>query len=113
MISRQNAKTGERTSEPFDIDNSAPIVSIEGSPARSGDLLTIRFSAKDVSSHITRAEFSINGGPWRNAYSDDGLTDDKNESFTVTADVKGVKKFAISLRVFDAVGNIGTSRYQN
>ncbi|REJ78105.1 MAG: hypothetical protein DWQ47_17315 [Acidobacteria bacterium] len=104
------ALTGELESEPFDIDNSPPSVSVSGSPTVNGNTVTVKFSASESSSYISRAEFSVNGGKWRTVYADDGIPDSRSETFTVTSEIAGTGEFAIALRVFDAVGNSGTAR---
>lgn len=106
----RRALTGEITSEPFDIDNTPPSVSVTGSPAVNGDSVTVKFSATEASSYIARAEYSINGGTWRTVYADDGIPDSRAETFTVETVIDGEGEFAIALRVFDAVGNSGSAR---
>ncbi|HUF03966.1 MAG TPA: hypothetical protein VMM38_07300 [Aridibacter sp.] len=104
------ALTGEITSQPFDIDNTPPTVSVSGTPNVNGNAVTVRFSATETSSYIARAEFSVNGGPWKAVYADDGIPDSRSETFTVQTDIAGSGEFAIALRVFDAVGNSGAAR---
>lgn len=106
----RKALTGEFTSEPFDIDNTPPAVSVSGTPSVTGNKVKVSFSANESSSYISRAEYSINGGPWKEVYADDGIPDSRNESFTVDTDIDGSGEFAIALRVFDAVGNSGAAR---
>src|SRR5690606_8574449 len=53
------ALSGERISDPFQIDNSQPVVT-----ALSAAGGTVRFKAVDRSGYIVRAEYSINGGEW-------------------------------------------------
>jgi hypothetical protein len=105
-----NALTGELTSEPFDIDNTAPLVTAVGTPSVNGNKATVRFSASESSSYITRAEFSVNGGNWKTVYADDGIPDSRSEQFTVEVELPGIGEFAVALRVFDAVGNSGSAR---
>ncbi|MDH3531146.1 MAG: hypothetical protein OEQ28_16425, partial [Acidobacteriota bacterium] len=105
-----SAKSGERISEPFEIDNSPPVVTMTNDGVRNGSEFTVGFSATEKSSFIRRAEFSVNGGKWYPVYPDDGIADGKTETFTVTADVGEEESFVLSLRVFDAVGQIGSMR---
>ncbi|MCO6510147.1 MAG: hypothetical protein J5I65_05080 [Aridibacter famidurans] len=104
------ALTGEITSLPFNIDNTAPTVSVSGTPNVNGNTVTVRFAASESSSYISRAEFSVNGGPWKAVYADDGIPDSRSETFTVQTEIVGSGEFAIALRVFDAVGNSGAAR---
>lgn len=102
--------SGERLSEPFDVDNTAPTVSSIGTPQVSGERARIVFEAADVASFINRAEYSVNGGEWQTVYADDGISDGANERYTLEISLKTSGEYTVSLRVFDANGNIGSSR---
>jgi len=107
---QKKALSTEFESEPFDIDNTSPVVSVVGDPQVSGNKVIVRFAATESSSFISRAEFSINGGTWKSVYTDDGIPDSRQESFTVEIEIPGSGEFAVALRVFDAAGNPGTAR---
>jgi len=98
------ALAGERVTDPIDIDNTAPGVSI----ATSGGGQVV-FSAVDRASYITRAEYSINGGEWRTVYPDDGISDSPNETYTVLIPA-ATGEYSVTLRVFDVNGNAGNAR---
>jgi sugar lactone lactonase YvrE len=104
------ALTGERISEPFDIDNTAPTVSVVGTPQVNGESVRVVFEAKENSSFIKRAEYNINGGKWKTVYSDDGISDSQNERYTVNVNLKDSGEYTIALRVFDSSGNAGNAR---
>ena len=104
-----NTLAGERISEPFDIDNTQPIVTA-GAPQISGDRARITFLAADRGSYIARAEYSINGGEWQTIFADDGISDSPNESYTVNLSAQTPGEYSITLRVFDASGNAGNAR---
>jgi hypothetical protein len=101
---------GEIVSEPFDIDNTQPTVSVSGQPLTAADSARIVFLASDRGSYITRAEFSVNGGEWQAVYPDDGISDGPDERYTVSAPVGTPGEYSVTLRVFDATGNIGNAR---
>jgi hypothetical protein len=100
---------GERTSEPIDIDNAAPIVSA-ASPQITGDKSRVSFEATDASSYLQKAEYSINGGDWSEVYADDGISDGQRERYTLEVLLKESGEYTITLRVFDANGNAGNAR---
>lgn len=106
----QAALTGERISEPFDIDNAAPAVTVVGAPRIEGDSVRVVFEARESSSRIRRAEYSLNGGKWRPVFADDGLSDGRTERYTLDLELKETGPYTISIRVFDASGNAGTAR---
>lgn len=104
------ALSGERISEPFDIDNTPPAVSVVGAPAISGEKVTVLFEASESSSYIRRAEYTINGGKWKTIYADDGISDSGKERYTVSVTLPRSGEYSIALRVFDSSGNAGNTR---
>ncbi len=102
--------SGERVSEPFDIDNTSPSVSVIGVPQISGDKVTVVFEARESSSFMKRAEYSVDGREWRTVYADDGISDSRSERYTVSLRLEGSGEYSIALRVFDASGNAANAR---
>jgi len=104
-----NALFGEKSSEPFEIDNSQPIVTVLGQPVLKNGMAELKFKATDRSGYIVRAEYSINGGTWKTALPDDGISDSPEEVYTVKIPVTSGED-TVTLRVFDASGNAGNGR---
>jgi hypothetical protein len=104
------ALTGERISEPIDVDNTAPQVSSVGAPQLNGDRVRVVFDATDASSFVRRAEYSIDGGEWKTVFPDDGIADSKSERFTFEVMLKTPGEYSVTLRVFDASGNAANAR---
>lgn len=102
--------SGERISEPFDIDNTQPVVSSSGPAQISGTTARVVFTASDRSSYLTRAEYSVNGGDWMTVYADDGISDGPEERYTIEVPLPSAGEYAITLRVFDSQGNSGNAR---
>lgn len=102
--------SGEKLSEPFDIDNSAPTVAAVGQPQISGERARVVFEAAEPSSYLNKAEFSVNGGEWQEVYADDGISDSRLERYTVEIPVRAAGEYSVTLRVFDANGNAGNAR---
>lgn len=102
--------SGEKTSEPFDIDNAAPQVAASGTPQVSGARARVTFEATESSSFLNRAEFSVNGGEWQEVYADDGISDGQRERYTVDIPVSAAGEYSVTLRVFDANGNAGNAK---
>lgn len=101
---------GEIVSESFAIDNTQPIVSVVGQPQVTGERARIVFLASDRGSYISRAEYSVNGGEWQAVYADDGISDGPDERYTVDVPVKSAGEYSVTLRVFDANGNVANAR---
>ena len=102
--------SGEKTSEPFDIDNGAPVVTASGTPQVSGERARVSFEATETSSYLNRAEFSINGGEWQEVYAEDGISDSQRERYTIDIPVTTAGEYSVTLRVFDANGNAGNAK---
>ncbi len=102
--------SGERISEPINIDNTQPTVSAYGTPQVTGDTARVVFLANDRSSFINRAEYSVNGGEWRTVFADDGISDSPDERYTIEIPVKTQGEYSLTLRAFDANGNAGNAR---
>lgn len=102
--------TGEKTSEPVEIDNTAPTVTGIGNPQTANGKTRVTFEASDTASFLTKAEYSINGGAWQTVYSDDGISDSPREKYTVEISSKEAGEYTITLRVFDANGNASSAR---
>ena len=104
------ALAGERISEPFDIDNSQPTVVVVGQPSVSGNSGRVAFTASDRWGYIVRAEYSVNGGEWQTVYADDGISDGPEEKYSFDVPVNMPGEYTVTLRVFDASGNVGNAR---
>lgn len=101
--------TGERVSEPFDIDNTQPSVTAVQAQI-SGNTARATFTAGDKASYINRAEYSVNGGPWTSVFAEDGISDSPTERYVVEIPVRAPGELVVTLRVFDASGNAGNAR---
>ena len=104
------ALAGEKTTEPIDIDNTAPVVTPVGTPQATGDTARVTFDATDAASYLVRAEYSVNGSEWLPLYADDGISDSPKERYTIEVPVKAAGAYAVTIRVFDVNRNSGNSR---
>ena len=101
------ALTGERMSEPVDIDNTPPVVRAVNNSA-SGANPRAMFEVLDATGKVKRADVSINGSLWTPVFPDDGIADGGNERYTIDIPNLGPGEHTISLRAFDGSGNVGT-----
>jgi sugar lactone lactonase YvrE len=101
------ALTGERISEPIDIDNTPPVVRILSPPQVTADHIRISFDVEDATGRIKRADVSIDGGAWHEVFPDDGIADGERERYSLDLAVAGAGEHTISMRAFDNSNNVG------
>ncbi|MDQ3688186.1 MAG: hypothetical protein M3430_21695 [Acidobacteriota bacterium] len=104
------ALTGERTSEPVDIDNTSPIVRAQGEAQVAGERVRVRFLVEDSSGLVKRADASVDGAAWRAVFPEDGIADSPRETYSLDLPLVGAGEHTISLRAFDASGNVSSAR---
>src|ERR1051326_1968084 len=78
--------TGERLSEPVDIDNTPPVVKAMGQPQLRGDSVRVVFSADDATGKVKKADASLDGAAWVPVFPDDGIADSGHEIYSVDLD---------------------------
>jgi hypothetical protein len=100
--------TGERLSEPVDIDNTPPVVKTTGEPQIARDGVRVVFSVDDATGKVKKADASLDGGAWVPVFPEDGIADSGHEVYMVEFGQLGPGEHTISLRSFDSSGNAGT-----
>jgi hypothetical protein len=100
--------TGERLSEPIDIDNTPPVVKVMSGPQVTQDSVRVVFSVDDATGKVRKADASLDGAAWLPVFPDDGIADSGHEVYSVTFPLTGAGEHTISLRAFDGSGNVGT-----
>src|ERR1051326_7690031 len=102
------AMSGERLSEPVDIDNTPPTIRAVAPAIVTGDRVRASFDVEDATGRIKRADVSIDGGSWREVFPDDGIADSQRERFSFDLPVGGPGEHTISLRAYDNSNNVGS-----
>jgi hypothetical protein len=100
--------TGERLSEPVDIDNTPPVVKVLGQPQMTREGVRLVFAVDDVTGKIKRSDVSIDGSAWSPIFPDDGIADSGHETYSIESAALAPGEHTISLRSFDTSGNVGT-----
>ena len=117
-----DALAGERISDRFVIDTTAPVVS--AIKAEPGPVtcpvpacpmpLIVNFDADDAASPIAHAEYSLDAGPWQYIEPVGKLSDSKHEhySFSFALPDEGGKhaEHLITVRVYDRYDNVGVAK---
>ena len=100
--------TGERLSEPIDIDNTPPVVKAVGPPQLNRDSVRVVISVDDATGKVKKADASLDGASWIPVFPDDGIADSGHETYTVEFSGLAPGEHTISLRAFDSSANVGT-----
>lgn len=103
------ALSGEIQTEPFDIDNTPPIITSSALQKSTDGKIFISFTATDKTGYIARAEYSIDGGDWKPVAPMDGIADGPEETFRLELTPGGGGSRLITLRVFDSSGNVAAA----
>lgn len=103
----------ERRSEVLLIDHTAPKIA-RISAGLEGRALVVRVEAQDELSRLSRAEVSLDGGPWVHLPAEDGLIDAHSERFVLSVErptdiggrAPGTGPHVVKVRVEDEAGNL-------
>jgi WD40 repeat protein len=102
------ALSADKESTVFEVDNTPPTVTAlveRGRPTR------VRAAARDDSSLIRKAEYSVDGGPWQDVYPTDGINDEREESYEIALpDLAPPGPHVVVVRATDLLGNVATAR---
>jgi hypothetical protein len=103
------ALTADKESQPFDVDNTPPALSVTLQKGRA----QVRAVARDEDSLIRRAEFSVDGGRWEEVHPVDGINDAREETYDITLpELTGPGPHLVVVRAVDALGNSSTGRVE-
>ena len=105
------AKSTEKISDPFDIDNSQPMVTDIAATANEDQTYQISCTAADSFSYIQKAVYKIDSDEeWQVIFPDDGIFDSKRETLLLHTNSLPAGEHTITIRVTDAAGNTGIGR---
>ncbi len=105
------AKSTEKISDPFDIDNSQPMVTDITATANEDQTHQITCTVEDLASYIQKAVYKIDSDEhWQVIFPDDGIFDSKRETLSLHTNSLPAGEHTITIRVTDAAGNTGVGR---
>jgi hypothetical protein len=103
----------ERESERFEVDNTPPVVEdIKVAPA-SGKMIgghPAFFTARDATSSIERAQYSLDGGDWILVAPSTGISDALVEHYEFSLPSSTPGEHTIAVRVYDRFENVGSGK---
>jgi hypothetical protein len=101
--------TGERTTEPVEIDNTPPAITA-AQPSVAAGAVDVVFTADDRAGRVVRGEYSVDGGAWMPIYPDDGIPDAARETFRVRVAGLAAGEHVVAFRAADANANAGSGK---
>jgi hypothetical protein len=101
-----SALTGELESVEFEVDNTAPTITVGAVRVERGRTI-ISFDVKDDHSPVQRVEFSQDGQRWRGVFPVDGIADSREEHYELAVDGE-LGERGLTLRASDSMNNVET-----
>lgn len=100
------AKSSEKISKPFDIDNTQPTMGDVVATANEDGTYKITCTTEDESSHIQKAVYKIDGDEhWKIIFPEDGIFDSKKETLLLQTRSRPAGTHTITIQVTDAAEN--------
>jgi len=103
------ALSAARESTPFQIDNTPPEITDLGA-SRDGKRLKISFHAADRTSTIQSAEYSLDGGDWRDVLPVGRISDSRALDYQFVSDEISAGEHTVAVRVTDRFQNVGVAK---
>jgi WD40 repeat protein len=100
------ALAGELDSVEFEVDNTAPTISVSNVRVDRGRTI-ITFDVKDDHSPVQRVEFSQDGQRWRGVFPVDGIADSREEHYELVVEGE-LGDRGLTLRASDSMNNAET-----
>lgn len=105
--------TGERVSEAFVVDTTPPVPGPLSAQMSGPSKIHATLEARDATSPITHAEYSVDAGPWQYLEPVGKVSDSLSERYDFTADipastlpVANPREHVIAVRVYDRYENV-------
>ncbi|MGH9632833.1 MAG: hypothetical protein ACRD7E_31400, partial [Bryobacteraceae bacterium] len=104
-----SAREADLTSSQILFDNTPPIVT-PGAPSRNGASLELGIAARDTSSPLRRAEYSLNATAWVPLEPADGIIDGLEEQFKLRLENLPAGEHLVVIRAYDSSNNAGLTK---
>jgi len=108
------ALTAERISERFEVDNTPPVIEHLQAEFRAADQVSssiaVKFTARDASSSVERAQYSLDGGDWILVSPAGNVSDAPEEHYEFTLSDPSAGEHTIAIRAYDRFENVGSAK---
>ena len=112
------ALTSERESERFVVDNTPPVIEVlkatlvPPAKANADDSAVIKFTARDSTSSIERAQYSVDGGDWILVDPVGHISDSLTEQYEFTVNGLSSGEHSVAVRAYDRFDNLGSAKVE-
>lgn len=110
------ALSAERESERFEVDNTPPVIeglrATPGSYDRRSEVVYVsgvQFTARDSTSSIERAQYSVDGGDWILVAPKNGISDAPSEDYNFVVNISP-GEHTLAVRVYDHFENVASAK---
>jgi hypothetical protein len=103
----------ERESERFEVDNTPPVIENLRVASASGKFTggqSVSFTARDATSVIDRAQYSLDGADWVLVAPTSGISDAPEERYEFTISSLAAGEHTIAVRAYDHLENVGSAK---
>ena len=103
----------ERDGERFEVDNTPPVIEELRVGPPSGKMSgghPASFTARDASSAIERAQYSLDGSDWVLVAPDTGISDAPLEHYNLSLPVLAPGEHTLAVRAYDRFENVGSAK---
>jgi outer membrane protein assembly factor BamB len=108
------ALTTERESERFVVDNTPPVVDeLKAETGGAQKTAAVHFVARDATSSIDRAQYSVDGGDWVIVMPKNGISDAPEERYEFSVSLPGSTargEHTVAVRAYDRFENVGSAK---
>ena len=108
----ENALEAKKISEPFDVDNTPPTISIALNRQQDDGAILLTVIAQDDYSRLREAEYAIDAEEWRSIFPDDLVTDSREEKYSISLSELDEGEHVLSFKARDLLGNLGVGKIQ-
>jgi WD40 repeat protein len=112
-----NALIVERLSERFEVDNTPPLIEhLEAAPTAahgnspSKSPVVVKFTARDATTSVERAQYSVDGGDWILVSPAGNISDAPEEKYEFTISDLSAGEHTIAVRAYDRFENVGSGK---
>jgi len=107
----ETSLSAERTSEPFIVDNTSPVIeSLRAAPSRDKGGYKVTGVVSDNLSPVRSAQYSVDAGDWKSVFPSDGVFDSISEKVEFSVGTLEQGEHTVVLKAVDYFGNVGAGK---